>query len=282
MESSLQVLGISKEIVEFKRSTNSLDDLLAMAEGNFRNMSKFLHPDRNRFPGAEDHFIRLSDAIEDLRDPDGLELAIERLVGEADKQANLRRIKQSFERDIEKRNLDAVLGLLVNIGQFNVLGITGPTSFLLQLGMSRTILDVSINHESTLYLTSQDEDVLPEKTEKVRFANGRWQEMYLANETRRWLSHKPEASTRVIVVGFIPTKALYHRSDATYEVVSEDRAELSDKLSESRVIPVWSEPSEAWFLQHIEAKPKKHSEVVVRNHRGRLAIIGSIQAKAIF
>ena len=282
MESSLQVLGIPRDVVEFMRSTNALDDLVAMAEGNFRNMSRFLHPDINKDPGANAFYVRLSDAINDIRDVDGLMLAIERLVSETDKRTNRHRVDAEKERQREKRGFAAVLNLLENVDQFNVLGISGPASFLLQLGASRTILDVSTNDSARLFLTTQEIEVLPEQTEEAKFAEGRWQEMYLADETELWLSHQPEAPTQVVVVGFVPAEALHYRMEDTFEVISEERVELGEGIADPVVIPVWTEPTQAWFLQYLEATPKKHSEVVARNHHGLLAIIGSIQAQAFF
>lgn len=282
MESSLQVLGIPRDIVEFKRSTNDLDDLVGMAEGNFRSMSRFLHPDVNKSPGANELFVRLSDAINDIRDADGLMLAIERLVSETDKRTNRHRVDAEKERRREKKGFAAVLDLLVNVDQFNVLGINGPASFLLQLGASRTILDVSANDSARLFLTTQEIEVLPEQTEEAKFAGGRWQEMYLADQTELWLSHQPEAPTQVVVVGFVPAEALHYRMEDTFEVISDERVELGEGIADPIVIPVWTKPSEAWFLQYMEATPKKHSEVVARNQNGLLAIIGSIQAQAFF
>lgn len=282
MESSLKILAIPSEIVEFERTTNALDDLLAMVEGNFRNLSKYLHPDRNPHPGAKELYFRLVDAIEDLRDPDGLALAIERLVSEDDKRANVYRINDAQVRLREQKSLQAVLRLLENVGQFNILGVPGPTSFLLQFGASRTILDVDSKDEATLYMTSQDLEVLPEQTDKAEFVEGRWQEMYLANEVELWLSHIPRNPTQVRVVGFVPPKAQHYRTEEAIQVIPEERAELGEGVTELHMSPVWTEPSEAWFLPFLEPKSKKYSEVVVRDRRGLLAIIGSIQAEAFF
>jgi len=282
MESSLELLGVPRDIVEFERSTGSLKKLLAIAEGAYKLLAPKYHPDVNHQPGAKEIFFRLNDAIEDLRDPDGLELAVERLVGEADKHANRRRIEQSIERKREKQSLRAMFDLLVNVGQFSVLDVTGPTSFLLQFGASRTILDVSANDQATLYLTSQDLEVLPEQTERAEFIGGHWREMYLTNEVKHWLNHVPTKSSPVTVVGFVPAQALRYQTEETIQVIHQERVELGEGVTEPRMVPVWTEPSEAWYVRFIKPKPTQSSEVVVRNHRGLLSIVGSIQAQAFF
>ena len=282
MASSLQVLGIPPDIVELKRSTGALDELLALAETNFRNFARYLHPDKDPSPGAAGIYLNLSHAIEDLRDPDGMELAIESLVGEDDRQSLIRRVEQEIERNRIRKNLRAVLGLLPNIDQFGVLDIPGPTSFLLQFGASRTILDVNVHDRAVLHLTFQELDVLPEQTEKARFAEGRWQEMYLSNETELWLSHRPEKATPVNVIGFVPARSLRYRTDDTFNLVTDEYSELGGTLAGMRMTPVWSKPSEAWFLQFVEDKPHKDSEVVVMDGRGNLALIGTIQASEAF
>ena len=282
LRSSLQVLGIPKDLVEFERNTNSLDDLMVMARGNFNNMARFLHPDRNPHPGASELYMQLSDAFDDIKDPDGLALAIERLVGENEKRTNRHRINDAEVRAREQKSLQAVLRLLENVGQFNILGIAGPTSFLLQFGASRTILDVDSKDEATLFMTSQDLEVLPEQTDKAEFAEGHWKEMYLADEVELWLSHIPKNPAQVRVVGFVPPEAQHYSTEDAVQVIPQQRAELGEGVTELRMTPVWTEPSEAWFLPFLKPKPKKHSEVVVRDRRGLLAIIGSIQAQAFF
>lgn len=282
LRSSLQVLGMPRDIVEFERSTNALDDLMVMARGNFNSMARFLHPDRNPHPGASELYMQLSDAFDDIKDPDGLALAIERLVGENEKQTNRYRMDDAELRIREQKSLRAVLSLLGNVGQFTILDISTPTSFLLQFGASRTVLDVSSKDEATLYLTSQDLEVLPDQTDMAKFINGHWQELYLVNEAEHWLNHIPKSPSLVTVVGFVPAHAMHYRTEETIQVIPEERAELGEGVTELRMTPVWSEPSEAWFLPHLEAKPSKFSEVVARDRRGLLALIGSIQAQNSF
>jgi len=282
MESSLEVLGVPRHIVEFERAKGSLKNLLVIAEGAYKLYAPKYHPDRNPDPGAAAIFIGLNYAIEDLRDPDGMELAIDSLVGEDDRQSLKRQVEREMERNRERKSARAILGLLHNIDQFSVLGISGSTSFLLQFGASRTILDVGTHDSATLYLTTQELDVLPEQTEKTKFAEGRWQEMYLSNDTELWLSHRPENATQVHVVGFIPARSLRYRSNDTFNLVTEDYSELGGAITGLRTTPAWTKPSEAWFLQFLEKQPHKDSEVVVMNHRGDLALIGSIQAQESF
>ena len=171
---------------------------------------------------------------------------------------------------------------LKDVDQFDILNINGATSFLLQFGTVRTVLDVDAKREAVLYLTTQELELVPIRTEKAEFAEGHWHEMYLSNGVELWLSHLPSAPISIAVVGFIPAKTLRYSTRDILEVHFENRTELGEGIVEPHLTPVWFEPSEAWFAPRLEAKQRKHSEVVVQNSRGQLAIIGTIRAQAFF
>jgi hypothetical protein len=177
---------------------------------------------------------------------------------------------QAQQRSAEQKNLSRVLNLLENVGQYNILEIAGPTSFLLQLGTSRIILDVSEYNQAILSLTTQEMQVLTEHVELAEFIEGHWKEMFFIGSVKHWLDHAPYASVRVVVIGFVPASAMMHSGG------------LAQRGASRVAEPAWLEPVDAWFLPYLEADSSRRSELVVRNPRGQLAIVGTIQAQASF
>jgi hypothetical protein len=296
LRSSLEVLGVPKNVVAFESaSTSSESDarLKAVAEGVSKVYSRHYHPDRNSEPGAASLYGELADAIADVRTENGMKLAIGRMVGEADRQLGISRVENE-QREIEQADsLTAMLGLLQNIDQFGVLGIEQPTTYLLQLGSSRTILDVDSTRQATLSLTTQEDDVLPYQPETTSYGNGEWHETYLADESRfLQLEHLRIASQAVTVIGFVPASATRRQRSRVESGLSgsyghtldeaEGYAQLDRRQTGVRIEPVWSRPQQAWYLSRIVPKGALFSEVVVRRRSGELALAGSIQASAAF
>ncbi len=283
MKSALETLGVPKRLVQYERSAhpNDFSGILALAEATFKKAAARYHPDLNPDSEANDLYIELTRAMERLRNPDGMEAAILLYLGEEERQQGIRRQDAHRERVHEKKSLEATRGLLKNINQFTVFGITRPTSFLLQFGASRAILDVTTHTMAVLYLTSLDLEVLPEQTEKAEYVKGVWREQYFDGRKEAWLQHKAVLNSRVTVIGFIPSRALRHQTDENFRIVS-DRSELGEGFSGLHMTPAWTAESEAWFVPHLEPVFKKGSEVVVRNRNGFLSSIGSVQAQAPF
>jgi hypothetical protein len=280
LRSNLEVLGIPKEMVENLRAAGSLDTLLAIAESNFKTYSRHYHPDRNSDAGAASLYTDLVDAIADLRSPDGMQFAVSIMVGEDDRQHGIRRASNDRQLAQQSNAMQAMLSLLQHIDQFEVLGITEPTTCLLQLGASRTILEVKRHNSAKLYLTTQEDDVLPEQTESAMYVNGQWSETYMHDEgTLSKLTHEPSSPQQVTVVGFVPAGAASKHAGQHFRDTS-DFGQLNVTVTSVTVQPVWSTPEQAWYLECIEPQGKYFSNVVVRNRAGKLALAGVIQAKA--
>jgi hypothetical protein len=280
LRSNLEVLGIPKEMVENLRAAGSLDTLLAIAESNFKTYSRHYHPDRNSDPGAASLYTDLVDAIEDLRSPDGMQLAVSHMVGEDDRQRGIRRVSSDRQLAQQSNAMHAMFSLLQHIDQFEVLGISEPTTYLLQLGASRTMLEVKHHNDSNLHLTIQEYDVLPEKVESAMYSNGQWSEVYLHGEFELLnLTLVPGPSQQVTVVGFVPAEAPSGHAEQHFQETS-DFGQLDFPPISVTTHPVWSTPEQAWYLEYIEPQGKYFSNVVVRNRAGKLALAGVIQAKA--
>ncbi len=280
MQSSLEVLGVPAELVERERSAGSSDNILKLAEGYYRAIARLYHPDVN--PEAAEMLQPFTDAIQDLRHRDGLALAIERQTKQSDRARFQRNVQAELERRRERDSLSALLSLLENIDQFQVLGIKVPTSFILQFESSRTILDVVTHDRAFLSLAAGEIDMLPEQSEAPSYRNGRWSEMFLNMSLKltRYI-HNPQMMGRVDVVGFLPSGALRHEGLQDDVVVEGEFSELGEGFSGITQAPAWTAPSEAWYLPKLTPRLSQGSEVVVRNrHSGHLARIGSIQSSA--
>jgi len=277
-----EVIGIPKEIVQKHKTDGTLEDLLKHAERVFAAHSRFLHPDVNTDPVMGALYVRMVNAIEELRSSAGMDLALRWFVGENDRATQRRHKESQQEAATQRESLVAVLGLLRNISQFRVMGVTQPTSVMLQFGASRTILDI-VSHERTFLSLSATEssDELPEQSEKPEYVNGHWSEQYLNHEgVLKHYEHQPERFGKVDIVGFVPASAKkYHDNDDV--LIYTNHSELGEGLSGLRMTPSWTSPETAWFLRSMVEKFTKHADVVVRHsHSGHLALVGTIQASA--
>jgi hypothetical protein len=175
----------------------------------------------------------------------------------------------------------AGFGLLGNINQFKVMNVNRQTSFMLQFGTGRTILNV-VSHERTmLSLVSSDaSEVLSEQSEKPKYIKGAWSERYLdENGEEARYTHASNFVGRVTVVGFVPAKEFRSR-DSEGDVIHHDISELGEGLAPMRTAPSWSAPETAWYLPKLVPERTEHAHVVVRRSSGYLALVGTVQAQA--
>jgi len=279
MANPLEVLGISKEVVEYEKSTNSLDNLLKLVERNFSTLARLYHPDVS--PATADMYVRFTSAVQELRVPAGLRHAVQWYVGEDNRAIRLRHKEAARERQFDRESLLAGFGLLRNINQFKVMGVNKPTSFMLQFGPARTVLDVKTHDTTFLGLSAQEaSEVLPEQSEAPEYTKGVWVERYLDHDGEEaQFVHKFSTIGRVNVVGFVPAREFRSR-DSEGDVIHHDDSELGEGPAQLRVAPSWSAPETAWYLPKLVPEHTEHAHVVVRQRNGHLALVGTVQAQA--
>ena len=279
MENALEVLGISKQVVEYEKSTNSLDNLSKLIEKQFALLSRQYHPDVN--PATADLYLRITEAVQELRSSPGLRFAVRWYVSEEDRASRLRSLDAARERKFDRDSMLAGFGLLGNINQFKVMNVDRRTSFMLQFGPGRAILNVLSHERTMLSLVSSDaSEVLSVQPEKPEYISGAWFERYLDEngEEARYM-HASNFVGPVTVVGFVPAKEFRAR-DSEGDVVHHDVSELGEGLAPMRIAPSWSAPETAWYLPKVVPGFSENASVVVRRSSGHLALVGTVQAQA--
>jgi len=280
VQSPFEILGIPKDVVQEMKSTGSLADLLKLAKKHFADYARYFHPDRNLATAGL--YGRMANAMQELETPGGLSLAVRWYVGEVDLAERLRRREGDQAAATERESLAAVLGLLGNVSQLRVMGVTQPTSIMLQFGASRTILDVMAHDRTYLSLSATElADELPEQSERPEYVHGKWRELFVnpQGELVHYVHH-PERMGKVDIVGFVPAAAFNHRTDEDISIHSEG-AELGEGFSNVRMTPTWTSPETAWYLPRLMDKFTPGANVVVRHsHNGNLALAGTVQAQA--
>ncbi len=150
MSNPLSTLGIPVDLLVREYQQGSLGTVLTLAEGFYKVLTKQYHPDRPS--GDADLMISFTEALEELKDPDGLEYYIEDyLEGDNRAQAqNRQEVSQMHQRRDD--GFDALAGALAFVNQFEMLQVDTPQSvFVRTSGTEAFVLEVLSPSETRLY-----------------------------------------------------------------------------------------------------------------------------------
>lgn len=266
-------LGVPKDLVVHQYTQGNLRPLQQIAEGYFKVLSKVYHPDRP--DGDSDKMALFTEAIEQLRDPDGLEYYVSEMLDTASAaRYETKQILRSLELQREA-TIEALASSLWHINQFDVLGLMEPTSLLVEMGPNRLILDV-LSPSRTVLRRPKPTTELPERVDTPRYENGHWTEVYSDGKSVEHYAH-----TDVVDVGDVRVagsvrygRGLDLSGDSTTHVSLENSLKLTAHVD-------WLMPLQAWYLPHLQGQPIgiNEGEVVVTAN-GRVALLGLIVATA--
>jgi len=247
-ENPLVTLGVPRAVIIHEKASRNLGGILQVAETLYRDLGRRYHPD-NLESGDPDLMRTFTDAIEELRDPDALDLYVDELVGTEDIEEAYwhRQTRQLAARD--SAALSRLAEGFTHIDQFRALGITQPTSYLADLYGGRVVIDVLSPSEACAHVADMYEEVtsppdfLDAKLE-VKYLRGVWRESYINTAyEKRWMQFRRFSSNETaMLVGFVALPQHGNQPVPTdlsaQTMIGAMRPEQLD----------WSIPTDCWFL----------------------------------
>lgn len=287
MENPLNALGVPKEVVSRAAKSGSQEMARAIAEANFKTLAKFFHPDR---PGGDaEYMMRLSDAVDEVRDDDALQFYIEEILdSQSYKDANLlAKIVEAQQKKSQASSaaLAALQGFWKYLDSGAALGLTTETRVLC-VG-DEIVNDIQLNpnlgskESAVKIVTYPNEGVPDESSADTKWIRGEWK-FRDTFKTAKPVWHKLGSRSQVVqsarILGFvvIPTTKPRNLNTASAALSSERRA-----------LParVWTDFESAWFLPFISfglppfpsanAPILQHVELVLVQD-GRLTLSGKV------
>lgn len=262
----LEVLGVSRLIVEQAVESGNYRELFAIAQGAYRLSSKALHPDRG---GDAELMARLTQAFEDIGDPDGLEYYAEELLGVVDIQRSASR-RESVEHQVGLADYrHRLLALTQFTDMFALLGLGGPTSFLILGGEGHYQLDVTAPTEAVLKMGLTPIPITEDDLAGSHYywRDGAFEEWTEGQKRRREARYEHfQKLAEVTVIGFTPNDPVESR----YDDVDFDAPALTG-LAATRV--TFSDPDSAWFMRQISPfDHQSRSDLVLARFDGTISV----------
>lgn len=271
-ENPLITLGVPKRVLVREQAFGTQEDVLKIAEANYRTLSKRYHPD---LPGGDaDLMAELGDAIDELRDKDALEFYIDELVGESDIEGLYQQQQQRKLMMRDNKALSRLAGGYAFVDQFEALGIAKPTSYIADLSGQRIIVDVLSPSKATARVTDLEngaENPTGHYDIEVAYRKGVWREAFLDhNQRKHWEPYTTLISTeQVKLIGFVSYPDV--SSDGVVRDASV-RATLDSSIRQATLD--WDVPQNCWFLPELlfaKDEPKKVDGLVLYKE-GRFAV----------
>ncbi len=278
-DNPLIALGVPKSVLVHERAYGTDAEVLKVAEANYRTLSKRYHPD---LPTGNDVLMTaLGDAIEELRDPDALTFYIDELVDNTDVHGLYlqQQSQRLMARDTEA--LSRVSAGLAFVDQFEILGITEPTSYLMALQGQRVVVDVLAPTRTRARTTdlSTEDNVGWTNSNDFSYRNGTWWESYL-NEggKQRWQEFTDFISDeQVRVVGFAPELLDGSVKDSVNPPL---RSMIDTSVSQHRL--GWQTAEDSWFLRELHYDREARLPRLVLLRKGRFATTDRLLGVAPF
>lgn len=268
-DNPLTVLGLPSHLIMHEHNLGRYDRLLAIARDAFKALSKRYHPD---YPGGDAAImVQLLDARNELDDEEAIEYYVSELLGDDHSEVLAR---QQLLQDIhaqQRASHDAVIQLLAMTHQYEVLGLNGPTSLLVEFADDHAVIDIRSTNETAMTLVSVAADerssgLLP------RYQDGVWTALVTDHTDRR---QQYVASQRVegvrIIGGVTPSPG----DGLSSGPILRSSLELDYAVLQGIA---WFEPQDAWFMPRLDRYQAGDSLVVMRN--GFVALVGAIAASA--
>jgi hypothetical protein len=262
-ENPLITLGVPKSVLVHEQAYGTLEGVLKIADANYKTLTKSYHPD---LPTGNDALMTaFGDAIEELRDPDALAFYVEELVEVQDVQGLY--LQQQSQR-LVVRDAEALSRMAEGFAffnQFEMLGITKPTSYIADLHGQRLVLDVLSSSQGRARVTDLTEDspVGATFSTQVRYRKGVWQEFYTdAKYKEHWYPFtKFLTDELVVMVGFAP-----ERLGASANTDTPRRNMIESSVTQVKL--AWQTPPDSWFLTELcyNRDVSSHPRLVLYKH----------------
>lgn len=271
----LITLGISIAALVHEKAFGSPENVLKLAESNYRSLAKIYHPDNP--DGNSELMSTFSRAIEELRDKEALKFYVDELISEQDVDEFYRyqQYQQLVSRD------DKAIARLVRgysyINQFHPLGITKPTSFIADFYFQRVVIDVLSPYKSVARVTGLDDRTDNHAglcNHEVVYRRGVWREAYVdQSQRKRWISHNTFISTeQVKLIGFVDESSYIRNTQPSNKMRS------SYELESNHELLAWDFPQNCWFLPKLvfaRDRPQQISGLVLYK-KGLFAITNEL------
>ena len=166
IDNPLATLGFPKRFVERVATSGRFEDIQRLAESNLRSLSRHYHPDLTH--GNADLMVEVAAAAEELRDVAAVEYYVHEFLSGFD--SGLDYAKNQIRE--QQLRADAAFARLASscrfTNQFEALGITHATTYLLAFGDQLLVVDVLTPSISRARLTG------PTSAHHFEFRQGRW------------------------------------------------------------------------------------------------------------
>ncbi|OYX53396.1 hypothetical protein B7Y92_03085 [Candidatus Saccharibacteria bacterium 32-50-13] len=268
-ENPLLTLGVPQPLLVKAAAEDDYSLIQRSAEIQYRQLARWFHPD-NLETGDVALMGKISDAMDQIRDPDVVAIFVEELVGRGDliDMSQRQLMKSLQERD--RQAIDGLASTLEHGDQFRSLGVSTPVSLIAALESQRVIINVLTPSRSEILVTPLiPETSVPEFGDtQVLYRNRRWHEMYLDGDGRERYVPIDGRSSRyeATIVGFID-----HRVESS---VASHRAVFELEADVRQASLNWSKPTDAWYLQYLQADGQIPSSAtgVVLYANGKVAL----------
>lgn len=276
-ENPLLIMGVPRAVIVREKALGSIDVVLKVAEANYRSFAKRYASDLSE--GDAELMVMFSQAIEELRDPDALEFYIEELVGATDVQdLYLRKqAQQVVSRDTEA--LSRMAAGLAFVDQFEMLGITESTSYILGFHGQRIVLDVMSTTTTRCRTTNLPPEVPISASfnGEMQYRKGVWHEAYVDGSYRKhWVPFEEFISDEVVrVVGLAPHTLVR-------DTVISNPPHRALTGTSSRAVLGWQAPLDCWFLRGLHYdRNAEYFRTVLFKH-GQFAVTDQLMGSAPF
>lgn len=273
-----ETLGVPPYVVEEAVNTEDTDQLLRIAEKNFRTLSAEFHPDKG---GASEVFAKLADAMEQLRDPAGLAFFLDDLDDEGYRTERSNKHRAARVASNEQKLLAFLASELSLIDQtailpnpvlcFNATGIEGTVIASFSARSSQDMqLDWYVVDDSSFIASSFSRD--PGGKLVVRGTT-------VEGKTTSRTCKKPHRTESATLIGWVPGNVVDQQEARQFGSAASDRMAI-ETAPDARSItkPSYSELSDAWFGAHLSAHMQDGSHPVIYS-RGQVAML-DVQAVA--
>ena len=254
----LEVLGVPKVLVVREREQGRTAAILRLAEDFHKSLAKQYHPDREGGDAAL--MASFTEALEELRDPDGLEYYTDELLDAGVRQQATASRSNAAVRDRDKRAFAAVAGELGYVNQWEVLDTTVPVTIFTTDGRTRHIFNVVSPSVAEAYVAPLRDEQLPMDIDDLKYDRGAWSELYIIGDRAERKVHDNLVRLGdVRVIGSISMVAMNeYRPTNSVDPVSGtlDVGSVNAKLE-------FIEPEYAWYLADLVPECRKDDDLVV-------------------
>lgn len=268
------LLGVPKTLLVREQGRPAV--ILTLVEGFYKTLAKQYHPDA---PGGDAELMAsLSEAFEELRDPDGLEYYLEELL-ESGVESNVHSTDSVLRmEERRKRIFTAIASVLPSVNQYEVLGIDQPTSFYFMAYATPVIVDVTSCMDATISVSRTPDDIVLSSDSlidapKMEYRNGLWHDSYLVGDRARKFVH--DDLTRVADARIVGSYEYGYSNE--FKLLQPDSfSEYSLPVGTSQFRLNWTEPEHAWYLGGLTPRLAQADVGIACNQHGRVANLGSL------